>query len=353
MELHFSKGRVIKEPTEADIRACLDAERSGVLYVGPDEFMQYGGPTRLRPTFQLEYKDGSQDGLFQAAADHISRDQILAALLKYLRGDSSWQLEYRWKKLNLPQGIPPKRPAVTKPAVEPAERVSWTPSLAMASTFRERYRIVVEGLHGALSVGAGLSEEEIALAEQKLGFKVPTALSDFYLLAGRFKGVTEAHNRFYAPADYVRDGDKIVFLEGHQAAFFWGLDASQIQQSDPPIFQGVKPTTTEVIEWYPECDRCSDFLVGMICWQAANGGLPYGGFAAAPESIASELRKVMTLVWEVLRFVMFGENGAVVCLVQQQDSKEIQAAARTRGDLERIRQTFGLNWTFSIDPEDA
>lgn len=170
-----------------------------MLKVAPNQFMQYSGPMRLRPTYKLEYKNGSTDGLYQAVADHITKEQILSVLLRYLGGDTSWQSEFRWEKLKLPQGIPPKRPEVTRPLVAPTERVSWIPSLAKATTFLERYRIVLEGLHGPIPFGSGFLEEEIAFAEEKLALRMPTALRDFYLWAGRFEPVTQALNRFYPP----------------------------------------------------------------------------------------------------------------------------------------------------------
>jgi hypothetical protein len=226
--------------------------------------------------------------------------------------------------------------------------VSWTPSLAKASTFRKRYRVVLEGLYGSIPAGAGLSEKEISLSERKLGFKLPAALRQFYLLSGKFKRLIKAHNRFYSPAKFSRDGNKIIFLEENQGAFFWALDAKRLEEADPPVLQGVESADAEAIHWHPECDRCSDFLVGMICWQAANGGLPYGGWAAAPKAVERQLREFMTLVWEVPKFLICGENGAVVCLAKHRGYKHIQAAAKTRADLERVRQTFNLTWTISM-----
>jgi len=140
-----------------------------------------------------------------------------------------------------------------------------------------------------------------------------------------------------------------VFVEENQQVCFWGSDAKQIEHPDPVIFQGMKVKEIERLEWYRECDRCSDFLIAMICWQAANGGLPYGAWAPAPEAVENRLREVMTNVWNIPKFLMFGKNGAVVCLVQ----KQLQVAAKTPGDLERIRQTFGLDWTINIDPQDS
>jgi hypothetical protein len=45
---------------------------------------------------------------------------------------------------------------------------------------------------------------------------------------------------------------------------------------DPTVCQG-RPDGERFVGWVREENHCSDFLAGMMYWQALDGGLPYRG----------------------------------------------------------------------------
>jgi hypothetical protein len=46
----------------------------------------------------LEYQEASLDKHFNCIDTNISKEQVLAAFLKYLKGDLSWKDEFSWEK---------------------------------------------------------------------------------------------------------------------------------------------------------------------------------------------------------------------------------------------------------------
>ena len=137
----------------------------------------------------------------------------------------------------------------------------------------ERFRSIVEPLFGrGFTHADGMTEAELDAIPSRCGYELPEVIQDFYAVVGRFEPVMESHNRFYSPARLSLMDGKRVFCEENQLVVYWGYDEEQGWRTDPPIFQGVN---NEQVEWYAEADRCSDFLVGMIYWQALFGGLHF------------------------------------------------------------------------------
>ncbi len=46
----------------------------------------------------LEYQEGNLDKHFHATDTNITKDQVLAAFLLYLKADASWKEQFSWKK---------------------------------------------------------------------------------------------------------------------------------------------------------------------------------------------------------------------------------------------------------------
>jgi hypothetical protein len=148
----------------------------------------------------------------------------------------------------------------------------------------------------------------------------------------------ESHNRFYSPADLAKIKDKLVFCEENQVVVFWGYDHNQRSCADPPVYQGVNG---DEIEWYLESERMSEFLIGMIYWQAVWGGLPH-----LRSTIANELpRRVVEtwpLVWKDDDSQIFSSGSSVLCLTPQEDGVLIEGGALLEQDLDNVWHAFGL-----------
>ena len=109
----------------------------------------------------------------------------------------------------------------------------------------------------------GLRADSITAAERKLKLRIPTALREYYLIAGRLP-LNKEHNRLYAPSDLKVNEGKLVFMEENQCVVFWGMDASSLGQDDPEVFQA---SNASPLVWYSEGLLFSDFIIKMWRWQ--------------------------------------------------------------------------------------
>jgi hypothetical protein len=209
----------------------------------------------------------------------------------------------------------------------------------MAGPFQARFRAVVEPLFGRpFAAQDGYSEEEIDSAQSRAGYALPEALQDFYAVAGRFDPVLHSHNRFYSPSTFSRMDDKRVFCEENQVVVYWGYDQDQGWRTDPPVYQG--PNNDE-IDWHVEADRCSDFLVGMIYWQALWGGLPHFRSGNADESVR-EAAATWPQVWKDDDSQLFSRGSLVFSITRKDRGVEVQASALLENDLEDLWHALGL-----------
>ena len=98
MELTLESGRVIADPEEDDIQASIGGEEFAILGPDADTYIQCA---QQGDEYILEYQDGSPDRHYMAADGPIALDQVIAAFVKYLREDPTWQSDFRWERVDL------------------------------------------------------------------------------------------------------------------------------------------------------------------------------------------------------------------------------------------------------------
>ncbi len=108
----------------------------------------------------------------------------------------------------------------------------------------------------------GLGDDAVRAALARRDLAIPTALRDYYSLAGRH-WMNENHDRLRPIGELEWMGDKLVFLDENQCVVFWGIDRSDLQKADPIVWQGING---EAIEWYSENLRLSRFLMARWRW---------------------------------------------------------------------------------------
>jgi hypothetical protein len=106
-------------------------------------------------------------------------------------------------------------------------------------------------------------EARIKAAEHRLGFTLPGALRDYYLLAGLAKENQE-HNRLFGPEALVVEGRYLLFMEENQEVVHWGLRVPLGRSADPPVWQRVNGDRPR---WYSEKMPFSVFIVKNLAWQ--------------------------------------------------------------------------------------
>ncbi len=220
----------------------------------------------------------------------------------------------------------------------------------MKSTFADEYQTLFARLGYPLSKRSGLSEDQVARAEAKCGIRLPVALRDYYLMAGREKALNHAFNRLCMPSDWGVHSGKLVFMEENQTVVVWGVNATRRPTHDPSVFQAPL-VDGEIDRWWVEHKSCSEFLKFMIHLQAAyGGGMPFTASAPATNSLPSKLKRRWQFGGEVNQMSAFSLERRVVCVAPWRGlnpsgkPRRVFAGATTKEDLVAIAEELELTW---------
>lgn len=140
-------------------------------------------------------------------------------------------------------------------------------------------------LYRPLKVEEGLSEDAILSAEKKLGYKLPSALRDFYLAVGKMKLFTDAFEFFAQPKQIYEKAGKLIFLEENQAVLSWAVDIKELGNEVVKVYQSpnIGDSENEVV-WFAENLSLPDFLEMIMYYQitSADDSLQKGTIGAYP-----------------------------------------------------------------------
>jgi len=215
-------------------------------------------------------------------------------------------------------------------------------------SFREYYRTLYLTFGYPLNERTAVSPRVLAAAEKRLGVRIPAALRDYYLVAGRERRFGACHNRLLAPQEWRIDKHRLIFMEENQCVVWWGVSTRNPKSQDPPISQGVND---EPITWVREHRRCSVFLAVMFHYQAVSGGFRFCAAADAGDGPNYDLvEHGWTYYGEVNSLMAFSRPNQVVCLMpamlpfMDKMTVSVLAGAKTNGDLQAIADDLGLTF---------
>ncbi len=100
----------------------------------------------------------------------------------------------------------------------------------MRTDFQNEYRSLFARLGFPLSKRHIISEEQVNRAENRLAIRLPKALRDYYLVAGREKILNHSFNRLYSPSEWELHSGKLIFMEENQTVVVWGISISNRNQ---------------------------------------------------------------------------------------------------------------------------
>ena len=152
--------------------------------------------------------------------------------------------------------------------------------------FDEIYKnLVKKHLERNRQIEDGISESDILKTEEKLSFKLPTALREYYKTVGNVDELNQSHNflvelnelphilfdfrnqpeaLFEVDENWRSTEDFLIFMTENQSVVYWALKISSINETDPIIWQIVNNSPPE---FYSEEKRFSEFIVEMFDWQ--------------------------------------------------------------------------------------
>ena len=195
---------------------------------------------------------------------------------------------------------------------------------------------------------------DIEDAETRLATKLPEALKDYYLIAGRESRINQLHNRLLPLEKLFVDSGRVVFMEENQWVVYWSVPVGQDAKPDAAVFQGVN-RRDKGIEWHPEHDSCFTFLSVMAVWHASFGGAAANtAVGYVDEGITrAALDEQWQLVGEVNAMRAYRRAGRVICFLKWEDFFQKQrnlppwrvfAAAASTEELERLKASLQAQW---------
>ena len=112
----------------------------------------------------------------------------------------------------------------------------------------------------------GLGEETVGAKLAQRNLHVPTALFDYYAVAG-FHWINTKHNHLRPIDELDWYEDWLVFMDDNQGLVSWGIHRQDLSSPDPVVWQGI---VGEEIDWFQEHSTLSRFLMDM--WRETVSG---------------------------------------------------------------------------------
>lgn len=213
--------------------------------------------------------------------------------------------------------------------------------------FKRHYRSLFDTLGFPLTERSTTPRAVIAAAENRLGVKVPAALRDYYLVAGREKRLNQCLNRLLAPSKWWIDKGRLVFMEENQTVAWWAVSTRNRKSDDPAVYQG---WNDEPIAWSLEHSSCSIFLAVMLHYHAVSDGFPFCGRADAPrESDYRFERNGWMYHGKVNSVSAYSRQNEAVCLMPPGDLPfmegwSVLAGAKSAASLKKLGQEIGVTF---------
>jgi hypothetical protein len=139
---------------------------------------------------------------------------------------------------------------------------------ALPTTREARWDLLKQffaGWYGALLPGDGCSPEAIRAAEQRLQVALPTAMCEWYALAGRRKAVWSCQDHFLEPEKLRTENDKLIICIENQAAVKWAIPLKSLTLDDPPV---VVSDQRDPEHWIEETPSVSVFALSQLLLDA-------------------------------------------------------------------------------------
>ena len=216
--------------------------------------------------------------------------------------------------------------------------------------FQKFYRSTYARLGFPLRAKDGLALKSIRAAERNIGVKLPKALTDYYLVAGRERTLNNAFNFLRHPSEWEVHSKRLIFMEENQCAVVWGIKGGSVPGNDPAVYQS-QIVDGEPRAWHTEQIKCSNFLVFALHLQSAyGGGMPLAASATAKQSLAVTLNKHWHFGGEVGGMRAYSRENQAVCFSKwrgffdEDATWRVFAGAQTKDGLDSIARDLGLQW---------
>lgn len=211
--------------------------------------------------------------------------------------------------------------------------------------FWKTFNEILETALPPLKPGDGEAPERLAAAENRLGFRLPRLLAEYYLLTA--KRDFNRHQDSLAALDQIDQTDILnerymPFFWETQGVAVWAIDLADISQVDPPVWRGIYSCDDRRFNhWFVDNERLSDSLITMLFWTCHSGCADFLGILDRDD----EQELATPPGW--LRFEHAGESGVTGYWNKQMlvgTSKCVTGCARTEEGIHEIEAAFGIKF---------
>ncbi|MFD7560994.1 SMI1/KNR4 family protein [Streptomyces sp. NPDC059835] len=204
---------------------------------------------------------------------------------------------------------------------------------------------------GALESGDGWAEGDLASAEERLGFRLPTALREAYLMFGRRKDLTSRYDVLLSPAELYVDeaGEALVFRHENQGAASWGILLGGLQDDDPAVFSRTDLADKSAERWEGWLEHLSLCFVEIVLSESLHVDEELCDFLDADESDVESLEENFVRLPFPVYPIGDEQNGSrwflgQGALLRDDAGAAIFARGRTAEDLDRVRDLIPGDW---------
>ena len=213
------------------------------------------------------------------------------------------------------------------------------------TSFQTYYRDLFDTFGYPLGRRSATPPSVISAAEKRLGVRIPTALRDFYLVAGRERRFNQIQNWLSSPNEWFVDKSRLAFLRENQAVCWWAVRISEKNLDDPPVLVGVGEQD-DAFDWQREHAKCSVFIAVMLHYHGVCGGFPNIGEAALTEKVVKKLKRGWRYVGQIRTQRAYCRQNQAAFLTQDFRGFRIMAGAKTKRDFHAIESDLGVEWLF-------
>lgn len=139
----------------------------------------------------------------------------------------------------------------------------------------------IRSLYRPWQPGDGYDEAEIEAAEERLGFRLPAALRNFYRAWGKRRDMTKQGYLLLEPEQLVMREGSLQFCLGDQEIFAWGIERQNLEEANPLVvvaLPGALVWEEDGRMWTPSHAHLSSFLDDLMYLSALCGGSIHGGW---------------------------------------------------------------------------
>ncbi|MEV6212762.1 hypothetical protein [Kitasatospora sp. NPDC051914] len=202
--------------------------------------------------------------------------------------------------------------------------------------------------------GDGVPEEELAAAEQRLGFALPGAMREWYARFGQRWDLFHALRYPYPPEDLWAEDGVLVWQTEKLFSYAFGIPLDRLSEADPPVV-----IDGEGGEWGAYADRFSLACIELLMSQNTLCGDRGGWRRERLPGDAEHLERHLTAVPSLYgpedsddRQRWFADRDVLVCDDRSDDGVELgwlEFRALTSEAADRVRAELPGEWREIMD----